>query len=31
MKVYKIITVFLNNDITTNQLHIDVFNNLVYV
>jgi hypothetical protein len=31
MKVYKIIVVLLNNDTTTNQLYIDVFNNLVYV
>jgi hypothetical protein len=30
MKVDKIIVVFLDNDTTTNQLHIDVFN-LVYV
>jgi hypothetical protein len=31
MKVYKSIAVFLDNDTTTNQLYINVFNNLVYV
>jgi hypothetical protein len=31
MIVYKIIGVFLHNDITTNQLHIDEFNKLFYV
>jgi len=29
--MYKIIGIFLQNDTTTNQLHIDGFNNLFYV
>jgi len=31
LNVYKIIGVFLHNDTTTSQLHIDGFNNLFYV
>jgi hypothetical protein len=31
MNTYKIICVFLENDTTTNQLHVDGFNNLFYV